>query len=59
MISNFSDNPQPAQQEINCDMMEVSYQEALVEHEIEKVQGCCDNKASESAMNQILQVTAH
>ena len=38
VISNFSDNPQPAQQEINYDMMEVSYQEALVEFHWKKVE---------------------
>ena len=50
VISNFSDNPQPAQPEINYDMTEVSYQEALVEHrwkKIEKEQGRRDKEASE------------
>ena len=47
MISNFSDNPQPAQ---NYDMTEVFYQEVLIEHrrkKIEKEQGYHDKEASE------------
>ena len=50
VISSLSDNPQPAQQKINYDMMEMSYQEALVEHhrkKIKKEQGCHDKETSE------------
>ena len=49
-ISGFSANPPPAKQEINYDMTEVSYQEALVEHrwkKIEQEQNRRDKEASE------------
>ena len=51
-ISSFTANPPPTQQkqEVNYDMTEVSYQEALVEHrwkKIEKEQNRRDKEASE------------